>query len=124
MLLAKTPLIAIVDDDAALREALCDLLLAMGLAACEFAGAAELLAAFAPGRFDLVITDIRMPGLDGLELQRRLRAHDPSVPVIVMTSSTDEAIHARALAGGALACLAKPVAEDELLRHVRAALGR
>jgi FixJ family two-component response regulator len=116
------PLIAIVDDDEAVREALCDLLQVEGFAGETFDGGAALLAD-APGRFDCVITDVRMPGMDGLELQYRLRERIASLPVIFLTSSTDDLTRLRALAEGAFAWFAKPVADEALLAALRAALG-
>ena len=121
--LSNPPLIAIVDDDDAVREALFDLLQVEGLAARTFEGGAVFLADEAADGFDCVITDVRMPEIDGLELQRRLRARGSSMPVIFITSSMDEATRARARRGGAAAWFTKPVADEELLDALRAALG-
>jgi two-component system response regulator FixJ len=117
------PLIAIVDDDEAVREALCDLLQVEGFAGETFDGAAAFLSGHVAGRFDCVITDVRMPGMDGLELQQRLRACDAGLPVIFLTSTTDALLQARALACGAIAWFTKPVADEALLGALRAALG-
>ncbi|WP_372852960.1 response regulator transcription factor [Sphingomonas sp.] len=108
-------MIAIVDDDEAVREALFDLLQVEGLAACTFDGAAAFLAEARPGRFGCLVTDVRMPEIDGLELQRHLRARGSAMPVIFLTSSTDDATRARALRDGAAAWLTKPVADEALL---------
>lgn len=120
--LSKPPVIAIVDDDKAVREALFDLLAVEGLVARTFDGATAFLAAYAPGRFDCVVTDVRMPSTDGLEMQARLRALGSSIPVIFITSSTDQAVRARALRGGAIAWFTKPVSDESLLRELRSAL--
>lgn len=122
--MSRTPVSAIVDDDEAVREALCDLLQVEGLRARTFASAAAFLADDMAGDFDCLITDVRMPEIDGLELQERLRATGSSMPVIFVTSSTDEAMRARALLGGAAAWLTKPVADEALLRELRRALER
>ena len=122
--MVRKVLVAIVDDDDDLREALSDLLFVMGLACRTFDRAEQLLAAHGPGLFDCIITDIRMPGISGLELLRRLRSFDPSVPVIIVTSDSSTATRSRALDGGAHACLTKPVEDDVLLSQLKAALGR
>jgi two-component system, LuxR family, response regulator FixJ len=121
--LSKPPVIAIVDDDEAVREALCGLLEVEGLSARTFAGAADFLAGDVAGGFDCLITDVRMPETDGLALQRMLRARGSAMPVIFITSSSDEAARASALRDGAFAWLTKPVADALLLGALRAALG-
>jgi two-component system response regulator FixJ len=118
--LSNSPLVAVVDDDAAVREALSDLLQVLGLACRSFRQAEAFLEAFVPGLFDGLVTDIRMPGMGGLELLRRMRALAPSMPVIVITSITDPAIHRAVLGHGALALLTKPIVSDELIRHLKA----
>jgi two-component system response regulator FixJ len=120
--LSEPPVIAIVDDDEAVREALFDLLQVEGLAARTFDSATAFLAAAAATRFDCLVTDVRMPEIDGLELQRRLRARGSGVPVIFVTSLSDEAVRARALRDENSAWFTKPVADETLLRAVRAAL--
>lgn len=121
--MSNPPVIAVVDDDEAVREALCDLLQVENLTCCGFESAAAFLMDYAPDRFDCLVTDIRMPGLDGFELQTHLRALGADLPVIVITSVTDEGTRVRALGGGALACLTKPVADDVFLGEIYAALG-
>ena len=75
------------------------------------------MAEFVPGRFDCLITDVSMPGRSGLELQERLRELGSSMPVIFITADTSPVTEARALRGGAYACLTKPV-NDEVLFHL------
>jgi FixJ family two-component response regulator len=122
--LSKVPVIAIVDDDEAMRDALSELVQVMGFSTEAFDGAAAFLAGLAPGRFDCLITDVRMPGMDGIDLQRRLRALGSTMPVVMITSAPDPAGRARALQDGACAYLAKPVDDNALLSHLRSALGR
>ena len=74
--MAKTPLVAVVDDDEAVREALCELLMVAGLDCTAFDGAPAFLAADS-GAFDALVTDIRMPGMTGIELLDRLRTAAP-----------------------------------------------
>ena len=118
----RTPIVAVVDDDEAVREALSDLLLVMGLACRTFDRAESFMADYRPDRFDCLITDVSMPGRSGLELQERLRELGSSMPVIIITADTNPATHARALSGGAVACLTKPVSDDLLFRHLESAL--
>jgi len=120
--LSKAALVAIVDDDDDVREALSDLLLVLGLECRAFDRAEALLAEFVPGAFDCIVTDARMPGMSGLQLLRRLRDLDASVPVIIITSDTDSTIRSRALEGGAYAHLVKPIEDRILLLHLEFAL--
>jgi FixJ family two-component response regulator len=122
--LSEAPVVAIVDDDEAVRDALLDLLLVEGMAGQTFASATAFLDAYQPGRFGGIITDVRMAGMDGLEMQRRLRALGSDVPVIVLTSATDEETRERALQDGAFGYLTKPVADEVLLMLLRGALAR
>ncbi len=119
--LSKPPVIAIVDDDEAVREALFNLLQVEGLPAHTFDGAASFLADQSHD-FDCVITDVRMPEMDGLELQRCLRVRGSGVAVIFITASVDDATRSRAMDGGAVAWFTKPVADEELLDALRNAL--
>jgi two-component system, LuxR family, response regulator FixJ len=120
----KTPIVAVVDDDEAVREALSDLLLVLGLACRTFDRAEAFMAEYVPDYFDCLITDVSMPGRSGLELQERLRELGSAMPVIIITADTSPTTRARALRGGALACLTKPVNDDVLFRHLESALNR
>jgi len=117
------PLVAIVDDDEAIREALCDLLMVTGFACCTFDGARAFLADQAADSVDCLITDIRMPGMTGLDLLERVRAEGSDLPVIVLTSVLDPGARAKALQLGAQAWLAKPVADEALLEQLKSAIG-
>lgn len=121
--MAVPPVIAIVDDEGEMRDALCDLLLVEGLANRAFKSAEAFLAAYAPGAFVSVITDVRMPGMTGLELLARIRRSDPDLPVIVVTSAIDAQTRQRAMEGGAWAFLVKPIRDAELLGHLATILG-
>lgn len=111
------------DDDRSVREALADLLQVEGYPARTFEDGPSLLADAALDEVAFVITDVRMPAMDGLELQRRLRARLPVLPIVFITSSADERLQARAMADGALAWLSKPVSDGELLACLRSAVG-
>ena len=117
-------MIAIVDDDMDVREALCDLLQVAGFPARTYAGPAAFLDDYAPGRFALLITDLRMPETSGIMLLRRLRAIGAALPAIVVSSALDPVNEAQATGEGALACLPKPVADHILLDLIATALGR
>ena len=111
------------DDDESIREALCDLLMVAGLACCTFDGAPAFLADQGARGVDCLITDVRMPGMSGLDLIERVRAGGSNLPVIVLTSVLDQSARARALELGAQAWLTKPVADDALLDQLKAAIG-
>jgi FixJ family two-component response regulator len=120
--LFNPPVIAVVDDEEAIRDALSDLLLVMGYSCQTFDRAEAFLAAHTPNRFDCLITDIRMPGMSGLDLLQHLQAAGSTMPMIVVTSMTDPATRSRALASGAHAYLTKPVTDEALLQSLRTAL--
>ena len=110
------------DEDQSVRESLARLIRSMGLGVQVFASAEAFLAG-GPGRYpDCLILDIRMPGMNGLELQRALAVSDRDLPVIFITAhGSDEEVRARAMAAGAVDYLLKPLKEDEVLkvRHDR-----
>jgi FixJ family two-component response regulator len=118
----KMPLVAVVDDDEAVREALHDLLQVLGLACRTFDRAEAFMAEYVPNQFDCLITDVSMPGQSGVELQERLRELGSSIPVVIITADTSPATRARAMSGGALACLTKPVNDNVLLHHLQSVL--
>jgi FixJ family two-component response regulator len=121
---SEAPTVAIVDDDGAVREALADLMEVFDLPCRTFAGCDDLLRAYAPDAFGCVITDVKLIGPSGFELQARLGVIDPDLPVIVITSCSDAATRERALRLGASAFLTKPLNDVELHRCLTVALGR
>lgn len=120
--MSELPTVAIVDDDEAVREALADLLTVSGFTCYTFAGAASFLAALRTDRFDCLVTDIRMPEMNGIELIEHLRDDGARLPVIVLSSVLDQKTHARALSLGASAWFTKPVADERLLDAIAAAI--
>ena len=117
------PLVSVVDDDESVRESLAGLMRSIGLAVKVFASAEEFLACDQLSGTACVILDVRMPGMDGLELQRRLRIVRPELPVIFITAHGSEAdIRLRALDAGAVDYLLKPLSEEEVLGAVHTAL--
>jgi FixJ family two-component response regulator len=115
-------LIAVVDDDASVRSATVDLLAAVGFACEAFEAAEEYLGSEAANRTACLILDVRMPGLNGLELQRLLAEQGRAVPIIFITSYPNERVRRRAIRSGAICYLPKPYTEEELLGCIRLAL--
>lgn len=116
------PVVHVVDDEEAIRDALVMLLESAGHHARSHPDAETFLAAVAPSEPGCVVTDVRMPGMSGLELQQALRRMRADLPVIVITGHGDVAMAVQALKEGAVDFLEKPFDEDQLLRSVAAAL--
>jgi len=119
---AKTKIVAIVDDDESVRRALQGLLKAVGLQAKAFASAEEFLDSGQQHNTGCLVTDIRMPGMSGLDLQARLNSQNCRIPTIFITAHGDANMRLQALRAGAVEFLAKPFSDDVLLENVRAAL--
>ncbi len=116
--------IAIVDDDAAIRNALSSLLRSMGYAARLFPTADAFLADESQPPPDCVLTDVQMPGMNGLQLQAEIRRRRPDLPVIVITAFPSEAMRDQALAAGARHFLNKPVSAETVASCIQQALAR
>jgi FixJ family two-component response regulator len=121
---ADRPLVILVDDDDSLREALHDLLLSVGLDALSFASTQELLEAKLPDRPGCLVADIRMPGISGLDLQRRLAKSDNAKPIVFLTGHGDIPMSVQAMKAGAVDFLTKPVREQTLLDAIAAGIER
>jgi FixJ family two-component response regulator len=120
--MANSPLISVVDDDDSVRESLGGLIRSVGFAVKVFASAEEFLNSDHLRNTDCLILDVRMPGMNGLELQRQLAASYSKIPVIFITAHGEEEVRARALNGGAVDYLLKPFSEEALLNAIDAAL--
>jgi FixJ family two-component response regulator len=116
------PTVFIVDDEADLRRALTRLLQADGLQVEAFGSAEEFLVGVPRGATGCLVLDISMPGLDGLQLQERLRDSAATLPVVFLTGQGDIPTTVRAIKAGAVDFLTKPVKAADLLRAVRAGL--
>ena len=116
------PLISIVDDDDAVRNSLDDLIRSIGFQTQGFASAEAFLNSNGACDTACLILDVRMPGMNGLDLQRHLVAANRQIPIIFITSHGDDDARARALDAGAVAFLYKPFREEELLNAIDAAL--
>jgi FixJ family two-component response regulator len=113
--------VIVVDDDPRVRQSLEGLLSSAGFRIQLFGSAAEVLSSGVLEHASCLITDIRMPGIDGWELQRRSAALYPWLPLIFVTAHHDEAAPQQALADGAFAFFYKPFDGEELLRTVATA---
>ena len=118
----RVPLIAIVDDDDSLRDSLDNLIRSVGYRVEGFASAEAFLQAQRAPETACLLLDVRLPGMNGLELQRQLRAAHWPIPIIFITAYADDDVRARALAAGAVAVLSKPCREEDLLQAIEAAL--
>ena len=118
----RVPLIAIVDDDDALRNSLDNLLRSVGFRTHGFSSAEAFLQVYQAHETACLILDVRMAGMNGLELQRQLGAANWRIPIIFVTAHADDDARARALAAGAVAFLYKPCREEDLLNAIDAAL--
>ena len=117
-------IVAIVDDDPRIRESLESLIASAGLTACVFSRAEDFLRGGHLAATGCLITDVRMPGLDGVALQRRVRSVRPDLPVIFISAHHDDEVERRALAEGAACFFRKPFNAGELLRATRMALSK
>ena len=120
--MSNLSLISVVDDDASVRESLQCLIRSFGFAVEAFASAEEFLNSDHLPNTRCMILDVRMPGMNGLELQRRVAASHHEVPVIFITAHGDEAARSQALKNGAVDYLLKPFREEALLHAIHAAL--
>ena len=116
----EAPLVAIVDDDASVRRSSRRLIRALGYRAEAFGSAEEFLHSGEVKNAACLILDVRMPRMDGLELQRRLAGS--AIPIVFITGRASEEEERRALRAGAVAFLRKPVDKQALLRVLGAVL--
>lgn len=122
--MAASQVVHVIDDDADVRQSLAFLLSTAGLAVRVHDSAVAFLKVLDGVQGGCVVTDIRMPQIDGLELQRRLRAQGSKLPVIVMTGHGDVALAVEAMKAGAVDFIEKPFDDDVLLAAIRTALSR
>jgi FixJ family two-component response regulator len=117
-----TPIVAAVDDDFRVRESLTSLLESAGYAPVVFSSAEEFLQSGTLAVATCVITDVRMPGMDGIELQRRIRLERPALPVILITAHHNAEVRQTAIDEGAVDVLNKPFDATDLLKIIQSAL--
>ncbi len=114
----------VIDDDEALRESLAFLLGTARLAVRTYESATAFLAALPRAEPGCIITDVRMPGISGVDLLRRLKSLEAAFPVIVITGHGDVPLAVEAMKLGAVDFLEKPFEDDALIAAVQSALGR
>src|SRR5713226_9004367 len=120
--MAEELIVSIVDDDVSVRRSTRRLLRSSGFRAEAFASAEEFLNSGWAGETACVILDLRMPGMNGLELQRRLNQNGNPVPVIFLSAHASDEDERSALRAGAVQFLRKPTSKDALLNAIRDAL--
>ena len=118
----RTTTIAIVDDDLAVRRGISGLLRSLGFAAVDFSSAEEFLNSGRAKDMSCVITDVRMAGMSGIELQDRLIAAGHKIPIIFMTAFPEERTKTRAIKAGAFGFLTKPFTQNTLQDCIHSAL--
>lgn len=118
----QQPRVVIVDDDEAMRESLEFLLTTVGISVKGFASGEAVLDFLTPDFAGCMLLDVRMPGMDGLEVQRRLRDRGIDAPVILLTAYGDVSTAVRAMREGAFDFVEKPCDEDNLVERIDAAL--
>jgi FixJ family two-component response regulator len=109
------PLVSIVDDDNFVRDATSNLLLSLGYDVLTFASAEAFLSSGFVDHTSCLISDVRMPGMNGLELQKHLKEGGSCPPMIFITAHFCEKDRSRAFDVGAVAYFGKPFCEDELI---------
>jgi FixJ family two-component response regulator len=119
---ATPPTVYVVDDDPAIRESLAAMVECIGWQAIRFGSAREFLEHPHVAAPSCVIADVNMPGIDGLELQRRVAADRPDLPVIFLTDVSDIPTTVEAMKAGAADFLLKPCPGDVLVRSIASAL--
>lgn len=122
--LASKPVVFVVDDDGSIRALIRAVLEKHGLAVEEFADGEAFLAAYRPGREDCLLVDASMPDIDRFEVLRRLGEAGHRLPAIVITGHGDVSMAVRAMKGGALDFIEKPVRAPDLLAGISRALDR
>jgi FixJ family two-component response regulator len=118
------PVIAIVDDDPSVREGLRSLIRSAGWSAETFGSAQEFLARTRAVAPSCLILDMQLPGLSGLDLQKRMAAINLEIPIVFLTGHGDIPASVQAMKAGAIEFLTKPVDEQDLLRAIQEAIDR
>jgi FixJ family two-component response regulator len=116
------PIVAAVDDDFRVRESIKSLLESAGYSPRMFSSAEEFLQSGTLAEATCVIADVRMPGMDGIELQRRVRLERPTLPVILISAHYNAEVRQTAIDEGVVDFLYKPFDATDLLKTIQSAL--
>lgn len=119
-----TPTVFVVDDDDGVRAAVASAGGLLGQPVRAFASAAEFLAEYTPDQPGCLVLDVKMPGMTGLELQRKLADDGATLPVVMISGHADVRIAVEAMTLGAVTLLEKPFSLEELLTQIRKALDK
>lgn len=122
--MSSSQIVHVIDDDVAVRQSMAFLLSTAGYAVRVHESAVAFLEVLSGAEDGCIVTDIRMPGMDGLELQGRLKSMNVGLPVIVITGHGDIALAVQAMKAGAIDFIEKPFDDDVLLAAIRSALAR
>ena len=122
--MAGNDIVHVIDDDADVRQSLAFLLSTAGLAVRVHESGSAFLKVLPEVQEGCIVTDLRMPGVDGIELQRRLADAGVKLPVIVMTGHGDVALAVEAMKAGAVDFIEKPFVDDVLIAAIKTALSR
>jgi two-component system, LuxR family, response regulator FixJ len=114
----------VIDDDAAMRDSLNFLLDASGFDVTPFDGAAKFLDELSRLDFGCVVSDVRMPGIDGIELLKRMKMLKSPFPIVIITGHGDVPLAVEAMKLGAVDFLEKPFEDDRLIGMIDAAIGQ
>jgi len=121
---AREAVVFVVDDDASVREALGSLIRSAGFSVRTSASAPEFLASPRPDVPSCLVLDVRLPGLSGLDLQKRMAEVDIEIPIVFITGHGDVPTSVRAMKAGAVEFLTKPFTDQDLLDAVEQAVER
>jgi RNA polymerase sigma factor (sigma-70 family) len=117
--LSSEPTVFVVDDDSEVRETLKWLVESVGLKIETFASAQDFLNAYDPNRPGCLVTDVRMPGMSGIELQAKLMAEEVTLPIIIVSGYADVPTAVRSMKGGAIDFVEKPFNEQMMLERIQ-----
>ena len=112
----------VVDDDDGVRKSLAWLLESVNLSCQQYRGGEAFLAHYQPGALGCVLMDVRMPQMDGLEVNKRLKNIDPEIPVLIVTGHADVPMATQAMREGAFDLIEKPYNDNYLLERIQAAI--
>lgn len=119
-----SPTVFVVDDDAQARKSVCALVRSMGISASAFGSGEEFLEKYVNGAPGCLVTDVRMLGMSGLELQKEMARREIGLPVIVLTAYARTSLTVRAMQAGAVTLLEKPYQDDRLWEAIQQALAQ